>query len=363
MAERLAVTIHLDGCSECRADLAELRARAEQVSALLPTSTVPDITAALAQIYATVRSDDRTVPSSTRIPRRTPMTTAQRIRRWVAPLAAVVMVAALLAIPPVRAAADQLLQVLRVQTVVFVPISEERMQQLQSLNMDDQNLFLGEPKLITDPGEPQQVADAEAASAAVGFPVEQPATLPNVPTATSFQVMGRTIAEFQINVESARELLRLTEVNDVTLPDALGAQPVNVDMAPAVITTYTGEGYELRLMQGRAPQVNLPEGVDLRQLGKAALRVLGMAPEQAEALSNQIDWSSTLLFPFPADLSTVRQVSINGAPGLLTTGGSGGERTAQLYWQRGERFYVLAIDGQQSTEAVQTLVQAAESVR
>ncbi|MDZ4718094.1 MAG: anti-sigma factor, partial [Roseiflexaceae bacterium] len=78
---------------------------------------------------------------------------------------------------------------------------------------------------------------------------------------------------------------------------------------------------------------------------------------------NQIDWSSTLLFPFPSDLSTVRQVSINGAPGLLTTGGSRGGRTAQLYWQRGDRFYVLELQGNQGPESVQILVQAAESVR
>jgi hypothetical protein len=119
----------------------------------------------------------------------------------------------------------------------------------------------------------------------------------------------------------------------------------------------------LQLIQGRAPLVNLPDGVDLRQLGRAALRVLGMAPEQADALSNQIDWSSTLLFPFPSDLSSVRQVSINGAPGMLTTGGTRGGRTSQLYWQRGDHFYVLELEGVQSAEAVQILVQAAESVK
>ncbi len=291
------------------------------------------------------------------------MTSSQRIRRWAAPLVALVFAVALLAFPPVRAAADQLLQVLRVQTVVFVPITQERMEQLKNLNFDDKTLFLAEPKVINQPGEPQEVATADAASALVGFPVEQPANLPSTPTQTVFHVNGRTIAEFQINVASARELLKLTGVDDVTLPDALGAQPINVDMAPAVLTTYSGDGYTLQLIQGRAPQVNLPEGVDLRQLGRAALRVLGMAPEQADALSNQIDWSSTLLFPFPSDLSTVRQVSINGAPGLLTTGGSRGGRTAQLYWQRGDRFYVLELQGNQGPESVQILVQAAESVR
>jgi hypothetical protein len=362
-SEHMAVTAHLEQCSECRADLNDLRVRVEQITFLLSSSTVssaPD--SALARIYATARPEREPLPTPL-VSRRTPMDRSQRLRRWAAPLTAIVLVAAMFALPAVRAAADQLLQVLRVQTVVFVPITQERMQQLKNINFDNKTLFLAEPTITNQPGEPQEVATADAAAAIVGFPVEQPATLPNPPTQTAFRVTGRTIAEFQINVASARELLQLTGVDDVTLPDALGAQPITVDMAPAVLTTYTGDGYQLQLIQGRAPLVNLPDGVDLRQLGRAALRVLGMAPEQADALSNQIDWSSTLLFPFPSDLSSVRQVSINGAPGMLTTGGTRGGRTAQLYWQRGDHFYVLELEGNQGAEAVQILVQAAESVK
>ncbi|MDZ4718784.1 MAG: zf-HC2 domain-containing protein, partial [Roseiflexaceae bacterium] len=280
--ERLAVATHLQQCPECRADLDDICIQAEQVALLLSPPNLPNADVALARIYATARPDAGRVPATQS--RRTPMTSSQRIRRWAAPLVALVFAVALLAFPPVRAAADQLLQVLRVQTVVFVPITQERMEQLKNLNFDDKTLFLAEPKVINQPGEPQEVATADAASALVGFPVEQPANLPSTPTQTVFHVNGRTIAEFQINVASARELLKLTGVDDVTLPDALGAQPINVDMAPAVLTTYSGDGYTLQLIQGRAPQVNLPEGVDLRQLGRAALRVLGMAPEQADAL-------------------------------------------------------------------------------
>jgi hypothetical protein len=291
------------------------------------------------------------------------MSRSQSLRRWVGPFAALALAIALLALPPVRAAADQLLQVFRVQTVVFVPISQERMQQLQNLNVDENTLFIAKPKVINQPAEPRTVESAEQAAAAVGFSVEQPANLPSPATTTTYQVSDRTVAEFQINVESAREVLKLTGVNDVTLPDALGSQPINVDMAPGVQITYRGADYTAHMMQGKAPQVNLPNGVDLRDLGRAALRVLGMAPEQADALSSQIDWSSTLLFPFPSDLSTVRQVSVNGAPGLLTTGGGRGQSGGQLYWQRGDHFYVLSVEGVAGREVASTLTQIAESVR
>lgn len=351
-AQHAAIASHLAACAACAADLAQIQATAGQSLRLLSTPTHPDPKLALARVRAIAQPEPITQ-------RRRPMNTS-RIRRWLAPAAAVIVAAALLALPPVRAAADQLLQVFRVQTVVFVPVSGERMQQLESLNFDGKSLFLAEPKIVNEPAEPREVASADEAAAAVGFPLSQPADL----SASSYTVSDRTIAELQVNVESARELLRLTGVEDVTLPDALGAQPITVNMAPSAVTRYASGALDVQLIQGTAPEVNLPEGVDLSQLGRAALRVLGMAPEQADALSSQIDWSSTLIFPFPADLTTVRQVSVNGAPGLLTTGGGRGQRSAQLYWQRGERFFVLEVEGALGgDELTLSAIQIAESVR
>lgn len=285
-------------------------------------------------------------------------------RRWLTSVGALVLALGLLAIPPLRAAADQVLQIFRVQTVVFVPVSQERMQQLQSLDFDGKSLFVAEPKITGETSEPRVVASADAASAAVGFSIAEPTNLPGAVTETSYSVTDRTQAEFQVNVEAARKMLQLTGVTDISLPDALGARPIVVDMTPAVLTSYRTSTSKIELMQGIAPQVSLPEGVELRDLGRAALRVLGMAPEQADALASQIDWSSTLVFPFPSDPSTVRQVSINGAPGLLMTSGGRSSRQAQLYWQRGDRFYVLQYSASSRGEdQVAQVIQIAESVR
>lgn len=288
-------------------------------------------------------------------------TTHRPLRRWLAPLAAVMAVAVLLALPPVRAAADQVLQIFRVQTVMFVPVSQERIQQLESINLDDKSLFVAEPKVVNQPAEPRAVASADEASSVAGFAVEQPAALAG--DTASFSVSDRTITEFQVDVATARQLLLMAGVDDVTLPDSLGAQPITVDMSPMVMARYSGSGYTVQIVQARSPQVTVPEGVDLAQLGRAALRVLGMAPEQAEALSRQIDWSTTLIFPFPADLSTVRQVAINGAPGMLMTS-SGRTGEVMIYWQRGERLYVLELDGQvRGEDQYLTALRFAESLR
>jgi hypothetical protein len=273
-------------------------------------------------------------------------------------LIAIVLLVSLLALPPVRAAADQLLQIFRVQKIMFVPISPERIEQLKQINFDGKTLFVDKPKLINQPAEPRTVASADEAASAVGFPVAQATAFPSPPTATEHVVHDRATMQFQVNVEAARQLIGLLNIDDVTLPDSLGTQPITADVPGFVETRYQGANYHLTLYQGRSPSVTLPDGVDLAKLGKAGLRLLGMDEDQAETLSQQIDWNSTLIFPFPGDIRDIRQVQIGDVEGLLVGGGQGESRW-QLYWQSGDRFSMLEGDGR-ITDA--EIVAAAESV-
>jgi hypothetical protein len=274
-------------------------------------------------------------------------------------LAVVVVLFSLLALPPLRAAADQLLQIFRVQQVVFVPISPERIEELKGLNFDSHTLFASEPEVVGEATEPVKVDSPDAASALAGFPVRQPTAFPSAPLSTETHVMGQRTMRFQVDVASAQQLLGLLGVDDVTLPESLGTTPITVDASPLVATKYSGEGYSLTLMQGNSPSVTLPDGVDMAQLGKAALRVLGLDADQAEVMSQQIDWNSTLVVPLPSDIRDVRQVQIGDISGMLVGGGEGG-RGWSLYWQDGERIAVL--QGQGSLDAIE-MIAAAESLR
>lgn len=291
---------------------------------------------------------------------RTPTNSLPGARRGLlAGLAALVMLASLLALPPVRAAADQLLQIFRVQKIVFVPISPERIEQLRQLNFDGKTLFVSEPKLTNQPAEPRTVASADEAAGAVGFPIAQATAFPSPPTATEHVVHDRAAMQFQVNVEAARQLLALLNIDDVTLPDSLGTQPITADVPGFVETRYRGADYRMTLYQGRSPSVTLPDGLDLPKLGKAGLRLLGMDEAQAEAMSQQIDWNSTLIFPFPSDIRDIRQVQIGNTEGLLVGGGQNASRW-RLYWQNGDRFSMLEGQGRIDTAEI---IAAAASVR
>lgn len=364
--QRAAIGTHIASCEICKQRLASQQSAAARIRPLLAAPVArPDPQAALARLKAAQdqRSDVPTLERSDDERSKTMLSTAfwSSRRRTLGALAAIVAVLSLLALPPVRAAADDLLSIFRVQKVVFVPVDAQRVRQLQGLDLNGQTLFVGKP--VTKGGEaPRTVGSAAEASAAVGYAIAEP-TLPAAPTSTEYRVTNPGSGQFQINVDTARQVLQGLGVTDVEIPDALGAGPISVEMPAFASAHYRGAGYDLTLNQGPSPKVTLPDGVDLAQLGRAALRVLGMTPDQAEAASKSIDWSSTLLFPFPADTNNIRQVNVGGADALLISAGERGGQHWQLYWQRGDRFYMLQGTGlREQEDMINLLISTAESI-
>jgi len=355
-AERQNIEAALAASPQMRQQLAALQAQAAQVEALLsaPKAT-PDPAAAWHRVHAAVAAQPAAGASDNH--RRKPM---KHVPTWLgahralaASLAVVVVLLGLLTLPPVRTFADQMLQVFRVQEVVFVPISDDRLAELENLDFDESTLFVGEPEVTQEMGEPTTVESPDAAAAAVGHPVATPAYMPDGVTLAEVLVSEQGTVSAQINAESAQQLLELLNITDVTIPPELGEQPITVDIPATAMLHYTGDERDIVLVQGNSPDVTLPDNVDLRQLGQALLRVLGMEQQQAANLSQQIDWSSTLVVPMREDIDTLQQVDINGANGLLVWGQRSEEGTHwQLYWQQGERFYVLHGTGYLSAEEI-----------
>jgi hypothetical protein len=277
--------------------------------------------------------------------------------RWLAACVALAAALSLLAFPPARAAAAQLLRLFRVQNVVFMAISPEHLQQLRNLNFDKDSLFIAQPQLANKPAAPRAASSAAETQGLVGFTPGQISKFPSALTKTEHVVRDRSVYQFQVNLAGARQLLKLMNVTDVTLPDALGARPIVADVARTVETSYQGQNYRLELYQGPSPTVTVPDGVDLTQLGKAALRLIGIPPAQAETLSRRIDWSTTMIFPFPANTNEFRLVKVGQTDALLV--GTAGYEW-RLYWKNGDRFYLLEGTGQLRDHDI---IAAAESVR
>jgi anti-sigma factor RsiW len=386
VTERTQVTTHVAACARCQATLAELSMLHARVDALMPAGPQTlDAHAALARVKPVVSAIETkstrvtSSPSASVTPlvkqRRTSMQTFAdswaRTRRLAYTGLAAALVLSMVAFPSVRAAADQFLQTFRAQQVVFVPVASDRVGQLQALgDLDPSRFFVSRPEITGGLNQPQTVASVAEAAKLAGFAPEQPSALPGNVTDQEITVIDTTNVKFQVDVNGLRQVLAALSVTDVLLPDALGASPITAQIPPAVGQKYTGSDYEMVLLQGHSPTVNLPGGVDIAQLGKAALEVYGMTPEQADTLSKQISWTSTLVVPFPTGMSSVQQVQVGTAQGMLV------ESTGQLpqvagrtlpagysvlYWQQGDHFY--ALEGEGSAAQADVMLKVARSVR
>ncbi|MCA1554423.1 MAG: hypothetical protein LC737_08595, partial [Chloroflexi bacterium] len=109
----------------------------------------------------------------------------------------------------------------------------------------------------------------------------------------------------------------------------------------------------LNFVQSKSPEVTLPEGVNLAQLGEIGLRIVGLSAAEAKQFAKNIDWHTTLLVPVPANAASFREVSVRNTAGLLiTTGGTGGSsfrsndaprQHSMLMWAEGDM--VFSVEG------------------
>lgn len=373
--DRKQIESHLTGCPTCRRSLENLRVLQTRVDAHMATlapAGAPDVQFALQKMRRTL-NEQRTIPSITPAPGlplplekqgsgargRNFMQTLSFVRpsrrpALVSGLIAAMLVLSLAAFPSMRAAADEFLQSFRAKSMMFVPVDQSRIQQIMQATGDPTTLFLTAPEVIGNPRN-IKVNSLDEATKLVNFAPGQPDAFPSAPTSTDYTVHEQARLQTQVNIANTRELLKALNISDVTLPDQLGTAPITADVPATLQTTYSGAGYHFTLLQGTTPTVNLPKGVELAQLGKAGLRLLGMQPDQADKLSREIDWSSTLVVPFPTGLDSVVHVQVGDADGLMVnapneyTGNYSGGNATVIYWQKGDRFFVLEGGGMKVT--------------
>ena len=88
--------------------------------------------------------------------------------------------------------------------------------------------------------------------------------------------------------------------------------------------------------------------------------MLGLSPAEAQRISENLDWTSTIVLPIPTALSDFREVTVAGEQGvLLGPWRHDGESTGQptLLWQKDGIVYVLS-----GPRDYETLLRMAESM-
>jgi hypothetical protein len=320
-ADSAEVSAHLEQCGRCRERAAELAAQAERVGALLADLAPQGGEADAARAFARL---DRTKPAPR--PRRFAMP-ARLTPAWGAAFAAV-LVAVLLASAPGRAVAQKLIGMLRIKTVVAVPLERDFVVEGKG---DMLQQLLADSVVKTKESRRVSVATRDEAATLAGVNVRLPELRSDTP---QLVVNTESALHFNVNQQRLETLLTAANRTDIEIPSALNGAQVHVDVPAGVVATYGECPSEGRWHDGPparfsncvmvtevpVPTVVTTPELDLRSVAEFGLQLGGMSAGQARVFSQTVDWTSTLAIPVPHNATSYDSVTVDGAKGLLIAG-------------------------------------------
>jgi hypothetical protein len=273
----------------------------------------------------------------------------RRLGGAVALAVACIAVGAAFCVPSVRAAAAAFLDMFRVVHFAALPVDSGSLQRLRNSGLDFRQLLAEQVQVQEKAGPPTRYATPAEAATAAGFHVYLPTWMPVgwSTEAPTVEVRAPSAARVTANTARLEQILTALDINDVTIPQGLDGQVANIRTAAAVVVNWDHDGQTVQLLQSPSPQVDFPSGTDLPALAEIGLRILGLSRSDAYQFAQSIDWRTTLLVPIPANAVSFRQVSVQGASGLLLqlAGTSDGQRqhrpAALLLWSDGSRVFQL----------------------
>ncbi len=371
--EREATAQHITGCPTCQARLAELKEQASLVSQHLaflappPGSGSPlsnrEAQRAFALFNHRMHQQKENQMKSSFFRRRT---------LW-ASLAVIVVVVIGLSIPSGFAWAAQLLGLFRVQQVAVIPIDPTGLTALKNspaLVQQIGELLAKSIDFSKKPGDPVSAANVADASQLAGFTVRLPASQTSQPRLT---VQPGTAFTFTVDRARAQALLDESGHTDLVLPQSLDKEKISVNIPDAVSAAYgncptaqdtsralNGNGSAGRQYAGcvilgeiPSPTITTPTDVDFQKLAMIGLEFTGMTPDQAQAVSESIDWTSSLVIPLPKNAATYQKVTVDGVSGMLIQRPPDDAPEFALVWVKDGIIYTIGGLGSDSAQAIE----------
>jgi len=287
---------------------------------------------------------------------------------WLVFGTAVALVAALGFSPRVRTATAQVLSLFRVSQVAalpFTPLPNAPLADRTTAGMIAQ--MLADSATVTLNEAPQTASSADQASQLAGFSLRYAPSWGSA--APAFRVQGGKDFHLVLDRARAQSILDDAGVAGVELAPNLDGAAISVHLPRGVVVMYgdcaafaaaTADGHPSSnppvgpnctvLGERPSPVVSLPPGLDMQQIATVGLQLLGMSPQEAQQYTSTIDWTSTLVVPFPRGQATSQQVSVDGVQGILLTRSRAGEGLHYvLLWSRQGMLYFVtgAGDGTQ----------------
>jgi hypothetical protein len=333
--ERQRAAAHLAGCPACRSRKEAQEAASVLLHSRLALLDPPPGQAGLPAMAARQRLAQRLSTYPKEKDTMWNKITARMSRpAWIG-LAVVALLAIALLFSPVRAIANSFLGLFRVQQVSVIPVNIDTLSGQMGSSAQLETLMADNMKFESR-GEPQEAADAAAASSMTGFPVRLPSA---VEGERKIDVSYGGTATFQVDLQRIQAVLKEIDRSDIGLPKQIDGATVTLDVPANVVTQFGQCKYDPQaaraagvdpddrtaarmtncttLVQMPSPTISAPPGLDVQTLGEAYLQLMGMSKEQAQQFAGTVDWTTTLVIPVPSQRATYSDVTVDGVKGTL----------------------------------------------
>ncbi len=244
---------------------------------------------------------------------------------------AALLLAVVFSFPTVRAAASDFLSLFRVQNFAAITISPEQIALLNQVAQE--GLTPGKLEIFEDPGRLTPVGSLDEAASQAGLAMVR--TIGDLGEPTAVYVSAPGNGRLTMDLAGARGILEAAGGDPLLLPDSLDGTQINM----AVFVGIAQQWQDIHFLQSPSPLIEYPAGLDTAVLGQALLQLLGLNEAEAVRLSQEIDWTSTLLLPIPQDIAGYREVTVDGVSGMAVSDLDG--RAATLIWQKDGMIYTL----------------------
>ncbi|MBX6377612.1 MAG: zf-HC2 domain-containing protein, partial [Clostridia bacterium] len=239
-------------------------------------------------------------------------------RAWTAAAAAVVLAGVLL-VPPVRSAAAGLLSAFRVERLAVVPVGPQTMARIRQA--------LQERGVTTI--DLREYGDIEVTGREVRSnpPAEELAQLgfPPLPTRLGDAALVSTHLESRAEVRVALKVAAINRLlarlgSEERLPESADGRTVRVTV-PAQLNAIYGSAVAggarapITVTMVRAPEVAMPEGIDVDQARRALLSLPFLPYEVRQQLEAIDDWGRTAVVPVPTNRA--ERVNLDGVEAWL----------------------------------------------
>jgi len=337
-----SIIAHLAACPLCSRAVEQVQYNlafsSDKLSLLIPSS--PDV-----QMFGqddVWRSIQHRLKANTNDKRRLSIMRLKKIAATAAVVMALVLVGS---IPGVQTAAANFLQVFRVQkvdTVIFTPGDMASIE--QALNQGNGSLNLDCFGKIETVGKDEKISLGTGDLANLGFAVKFPANLKESEAVCSLEKIP--VMQIAPDVKKVNVFIQSLGSTNL-LPESLDGQTFSIKMGD----TLTIDCPNYSLYQGKAPQLEVPAGVEVKEVARTLVS-LPIWPDnikrQLEAIN---DWEHTLVIPG----ENSQKVNVNGQDGILLS--ENNHRI--LIWQENGMLYFLQNKAGNNSD----LVEIAQSLR